>query len=362
MSPLFLLRYALAATLFHPLEGVLFGDWLRLLRREGFRVAPWRWPRAAWVTAWSLGNSLAARRVAREFGAAIEATEVKAPVFVLGHYRGGTTYLHELLMLDPRFASPTRFRAYNPSTFLATERWLAPLIEPLMLPRRVQEDEIALMVRTGLSPYMEWVFPRTKVGHRRDLRLRGPGAGGLSEWSAALTAFLKALTLRDGRTLVLKSPPHTARIGAILRAFPDARFVHIRRDPYAVYVSTVGLLRAVPPVFRLGFGPRAVDSGAVLDGYVEMYDAYFEERDLIPPGRLVEIAYEDLERDPVGQVRAVYEGLALGEFEGARPALEAYLGTIAGYRKNRHPALDSETRLRVAGRWSRCFDAWGYPR
>ncbi len=93
-----------------------------------------------------------------------------------------------------------------------------------------------------------------------------------------------------------------------------------------------------------------------------MYDAYFADRDLIPPGRLVEVAYEDLERDPVGQVRSVYDGLSLGEFEAFRPALETYLASIAGYRKNRHPALDDATRRRVADACSRSFDAWGYPR
>jgi len=359
---LFALRLLLARTLVHPLEGVTFGDWARILRREGFRVAFRWWPRALWITGLSVGNSVAAATARRRFGAAIASARVERPVFILGHYRSGTTYLHELLALDPRFASPDRFQTFNPRAFLATESWLKPLVEPFMLPRRVQEDEVGLMVLTGLSPYMDWCFPRSRVGYGRYLTLRDAPAGEVAAWSEALEFFLKSLTARHGRPIILKSPPHTGRVRMILEVFPDARFVHIRRDPYAVFSSTLGLLRALPPAFRLQAGPRGVDVEAVLRTYAEMYDAYFADRSLVPAGQLVEVAYEDLERDPLGQLRAVYDGLALGDFGPARPAIEAYLASIAGYRKNRNPAIDDATRARIAGAWSRCFDAWGYPR
>jgi hypothetical protein len=357
-----LFRFLLAQTLVHLLEGVTFGDWLRLLRRERFRVDPICWTRALWISALSVWNSVAARAVERRYGAAIAATRVIAPIFILGHYRSGTTFLHDLMVTDRRFASPSRFQAFNPRTFLGTESWLAPIVEPFMLLRRVQEDEIAYLVLTQLSPYMDWCFPRSRVGYDRYLTFRDADPAEVAAWSSALVGFLKALTLKTGRPLILKSPPHTARVRLILEQFPDARFVHIRRDPYAVFVSTVGLLKAVRPIFRLQRGPRQIDVEAVLRTYTTMYDAYFADRALIPPGQLVEVAYEDLERDPMGQLRTIYDGLALGDFEAVRPAIEAYLATIGGYRKARYPALDDATRRRIAEAWSRNFETWGYPR
>ncbi len=359
---LFYLRYLLAMTLVHPLEGVTYRDWLDLLRRERYRVSPLRWPRALWITAMSLANSAAARRVERRHGAAIEAARVVAPVFILGHYRSGTTFLHEVLASDPRFASPNRYQTFNPSTFLGTERWRGRLVEPFMLPRRVQEDEVAYLVLTRLSPYMDWVFPRSPTGYARTLTFKGADPAESASWKAALVRFLKTLTVKYERPLILKSPPHTARARLILDAFPDARFIHIRRDPYAVFVSTVGLLKAVRPVFRLQGGPREIDTDAVLATYREMYDAYFDDRESIPPGQLVEVVYEEFEREPIAGLRAIYEGLAMGDFEEARPGFEAYLATVAGYRKNRHPKLDDATRAKVAEACSRSFDAWGYPR
>ena len=359
---IFLLRYFLAVSLVHLLEGVTFGDWVRLLRRERFRISPRRWPRALWITGMSLGNSVLARRVERRFGAAVRAAKVDAPVFILGHYRSGTTYLHELLSLDDRFASPSRFQTFNPHTFLSTDRWLKPLVEPFMLPRRVQEDEVAHLVLTQLSPYLDWCFPRSPTGYGRYLTFRDAAPEEAAAWCAGVKSFLQALTLQTGKPLVLKSPTHTARVRLLLQTFPDARFVHIHRDPYKVFISTIGLLKAIQPVFRLQGGPRAVDVDEVLRVYTEMYEAYFYDRALIPTGQLVEIAYEDLARDPVGQVRSIYESLSLGAFEPFRPALDAYLVTQAGYRKTRHPQLDAALKARIAAAWSRTFDAWGYPR
>jgi omega-hydroxy-beta-dihydromenaquinone-9 sulfotransferase len=99
----------------------------------------------------------------------------------------------------------------------------------------------------------------------------------------------------------------------------------------------------------------------VLSTYTIMYDAYFTDRARIPSGQLVEIAYEDLQRDPIGQLRSIYDGLSLGEFDAIRLEMESYVASIASYKKNRHPALDDATRRRVAEAWSRNFEAWGYP-
>ncbi len=218
----FLLRYLLAVSLVHLLEGVTFGDWVRLLRRERFRISPWRWPRAVWITGMSLGNSVLARRVERRWGAAIRATNVEAPVFILGHYRSGTTYLHELLSLDPRFASPSRFQTFNPRTFLNSERWLKPLVEPFMLPRRVQEDEVAYLVLNQLSPYLDWCFPRSATGYARYLTFHDAAPEEAARWCDGVKYFLQALTLHTGKPLILKSPPHTARVRWLLKTFPNA--------------------------------------------------------------------------------------------------------------------------------------------
>ena len=367
------LKDFIARHVFHPLQGMNLGEWWALLRRHRFAIDLKHSPRALVQTVASAANSVNARIERVRFGKRIDATEIRAPLFILGHYRSGTTHLHNLLSLDPQFAAPTFFQSLNPHTFLSTERFAAPIADKLVARRRYQdemalgvgmpsEDEFALCAMTGLSPYMGWCFPGDGCPYDRYLTFRGVPDEEVARWRHALTTLLKKLTLKHGRPLVLKSPPHTARLRLLLGLFPDARFVHIHRDPYIVFRSTRHLIRVVQPLYHLRDGPIQDSDDRIISVYAEMYDAFFEERDLIPEGRLCEVAFEDLERDPVGVVGSIYESLGLSGFEGLRPRLEGYLGSIAGYRKNRHADLSEPLRHRIADEWGRSFDEWGYVR
>ena len=165
------LKDFIARHVFHPLQGMTLGDWWSLLRRHRFAIDPQHWPRALVQTAVSPPTRSPPGSSGGGSGGGSTPTQVQAPLFILGHYRSGTTHLHNLLALDPQFAAPTFFQALNPHTFLTTERWAAPVADRLVVRRRYQdevalgagvpsEDEIALGTMTGLSPYLGWYFPR----------------------------------------------------------------------------------------------------------------------------------------------------------------------------------------------------------
>jgi omega-hydroxy-beta-dihydromenaquinone-9 sulfotransferase len=156
-----------ARHVFHPLQGMTLGDWWALLRRHRFAIDLQNSPRALVQIAFSASNSVNARIERWRCGRQIEAARVEAPLFILGHYRSGTTHLHNLLALDPQFAAPTLFQVFNPHTFLTTARLAAPVADSIIARRRYQdemaqgagmpsEDEFALCTMTGLSPYMAW--------------------------------------------------------------------------------------------------------------------------------------------------------------------------------------------------------------
>src|SRR5262249_10786245 len=137
------LKDFLARHVFHPLQGMGLGDWMSLLRRHRFAIDLRHWPRTLVQTAVGASNSVNARIERGRFGRRIEAARVEAPLFILGHYRSGTTHLHNLLALDPRFAAPTLFQVFNPHTFLSIERFAAPVVDRLIVRRRYQ-DEMAM--------------------------------------------------------------------------------------------------------------------------------------------------------------------------------------------------------------------------
>jgi hypothetical protein len=355
------------------LSGISLGDWLRLLWENRFRVAPRYWPKAACTTLAALANSPLRWLETLVHGRCVAAQEVPPPLFILGHWRSGTTYLHRLLAADSRFACLSAVQAARPHDFLLTEWALLKLVG--LFPRRATrgtdnvawhprvpvESEMALCRTTFLSPTMSQVFPHRAAHYDRYLTFRGVPAREVRRWQAAFLRLARKLTYRCRRPLLFKAPPNTARVRLLLETFPGARFVHVHRDPYSVYQSTLRLRQLLPRMFAFQKLDPARLHERILRQYREMYEAFFAERDLVPAGRLAEVAFADLAKDPLGRMRRVYRELDLPDFEVARPALEKYVASLAGYRRNEHPALAPEVRADVAREWRRCFEEWKYP-
>jgi hypothetical protein len=353
--------------------GITFGTWLRLLREQNFAIDPSCLPRAVAITLQSLKNSAHGFMESRRFGPLLKDVEVSPPLFILGHFRAGTTHLHQLLAQDRRFAFPNMYQTSFPHTFLTTEQRDSPLLSFFLPPQRPmdnvewtlaspQEDEFALCTATLRSPCLAWVFPRRRERFEKYLTFRRVAQTEIDQWRAAFELFLKKLSWKYQRPLVLKSPPHTGRIGLLLEMFPQARFVHIRREPYTVFQSSRRTFRMMLDWNGLQRPSQDGLDDWVLRQYREMYDAYFEQRTLISEGSLHEMSFEDLERDPMAALRGAYEALHLPAFEEVESDLRRYVDSLDGYRKNEFPELPKELKTRIAKEWSRCFEEWGYPR
>lgn len=352
------------------LAGVTIGEWLRLLLDNCFNIPPRYWPRACLITTCSIGNSIS--RVCEDmlYARRIATKSIESPLFVLGIWRSGTTHLQNLFAVDRRFATPNWFEVCYPHSFLTTERFVARPAGFFLPKRRLQdevrlgfdqpsEDEFALCGMTGLSPMLSWTFPKRSDHYDRYLTFRNVDCDEVERWKAALLTFARKLAWKYRKPLVLKSPCHTARIRLLLEMFPDAKFVHIRRDPHAVLRSAVRMHYHIAEY--IGLQRPAIDvEGRTIRQYRETYDAFFEQKDLIPAGRLHELRYEDLESDPIGQMRACYESLDLSSFDEVEDELRRYVATLIGYRKNVHAELDPATRQQIATDCRRCFDSWGY--
>ena len=353
--------------------GITFGDWMRLLWENGFRVHPRCWPKAVSATLCSLGNTPLRWLEHWLYDRRLAAQPIQPPLFVLGHFRNGTTHLHNLLAVDRRFAYPRASQVVMPHNFLLAERVMSA-VGSFLLPRTrfgvdnmalrpdsPSEEESALGLMTGCSPYLGWMFPERAEHYGRYLTFRDVPAQEVERWKAAYVALVKKLSWKDERPLVLKSPPNTCRIRLLLEVFPDAKFVHIHRDPYVVYQSTMHLMVCALRMHSFQRPNLADLHGRVIRQYQTMYEVFFEERDLIPAGRYCEVAFEELEADPVGQMRRVYQELDLPDFAVVEPQLEEYVRSLAGYSKNRFPDLTADVRSEISDAWQRCFAEWGYP-
>jgi hypothetical protein len=352
-------------------EGCEFIAWLRLLVRNRFAV---HWSClyiAAVVSIVSTLHSVLKLMQETFLGPRIRRTPIRqAPVFIIGHWRTGTTLLHELLILDPRHTYPTTYECLEPNHFLLTEKLLTRLLRflsPSHRPMdnmaagwdRPQEDEFALCMMGQPSPYSKIAFPNRPPADPLSVDLEGLSPLRLASWKRAFRGFLQRLTFKDPRRLILKSPTHTCRIRTLLELFPDARFVHMMRDPYVVFPSTVRLWKTLWKVH--GLQPPSYDDleEYVFNNFTHLYDRLEAGRRLIDPARFHELRYEDLVRDPFGEMRKLYAHLGLGEYHKVQPLFQRYLARVAGYQTNKYEH-NHELHARIQQRWGEVIRRYGY--
>jgi hypothetical protein len=356
----------------HVWDGCDLFAWLRLILRNDLRIAPAHWWLAVLITFLSLGHTLLRWVQDAWYGSRLDRVPIRHhPLFIIGHWRTGTTLLHEMLILDERHTYPNTYECLEPNHFLLTEkkfkRWfwfLMPARRPMdNMPAgwdRPQEDEFALCMMGQPSPYLTFAFPNQPPQDPEALDLDGLPPRRRQQWKDAFLRFLRHLTYKDPRRLVLKSPTHTCRIPALLELFPDARFVHIVRDPYVVFPSTVNLWKALYTTQGLQKPTFAGLEEHVFNTFTHLYARLESSKPLLAPNRFHELRYEDLIADPIGQMRRLYEQLELGGFEEFLPRLKGFLDASSGYKTNRYPNLAPQLHAEITRRWGHVIRQYGY--
>ena len=355
----------------HMWEGCDFFAWMRLLAHNRFAVHWGYLYVAVIVTCVSVFHTLLRWLQNLVYGDRIKRTQIQvAPLFIIGHWRTGTTWLHELLILDERHTCPNTYECLEPNHFLLTERLLTRWLSFLMPSHRPmdnmaagwdrpQEDEFALCMMGQPSPYLRIAFPNRPTPYPESLDQEGMSPRALASWKKTFLHFLQCLTFRDPRRLVLKSPTHSCRIKTLLELFPDACFVHIVRDPYVVFPSTVHMWKSLCEAHGLQKPTFAGLEEDIFDIFTHLYDRLEEGKALVAPSRFHELRYEDLARDPVGELRRLYDHLHLGAFDQLLPRLKQYLSKTSGYQTNRYELLP-EQRAEIRRRWGGVIRRYGY--
>ena len=355
-------------TLWH---GMDFFAWLRLLRKNRFAIDWNQAPTAVMVTLFSVGNTLLRGVQYLIFDRQIRATKVQTPIFIIGHYRTGTTLLHELLSLDERFTYPTTYECFSPNHFLITESIVSKYLG-FMIPRRrlqdnmrqgwerPQEDESALLNLGAPTPYARCAFPNQPNPYPGSDDLDGLTERERRNWMRTLDYFLKQVTYLRPKPIVLKSPLHTCRVQHLLEMFPEARFIYTVRDPRDVFPSTLKLWKVVYQ--NQAFQAPHCDGLEewVLSVFNQMHESAERARSIVPEKQFTQMRYEDLVANPISELQRVYAHLGLGELGSAAESIEQYFDRHRSYKKNQH-LLSDEQREEVTRSTRAYLDQHGYP-
>lgn len=297
--------------------------------------------------------------------------ENEPPVFIIGHWRSGTTHLHYIMARDPQFAFLTNYQAFLLNVSLIGRTWLKVLLTPLMPNKRPQdnvkmtpdepaEEEQPFTNHSSRSGMQSFFFPKNTKYHERYHLFQGIKPWQKRKWRVDYTFLLKTISYVNGKKrLVLKNPHNTSRVKELLELFPNAKFVFIHRHPYDIFLSTRHhYKKVISTQFLQEFSEEETEE-RILYFFETMLPKYLAERHLIPAGNLVEVSYDELDRQPMETVQKIYETLQLPNRDTAYPAIQTYLDTVKNYEKNQFE-LEERVKEQVRRRWDFAFREWGY--
>ena len=307
----------------------------------------------------------------RRYGKRIDASERPVdPIFIIGHWRTGTTYLHQLLGCDPEMITPTLFQVAMPDSFISSYRYYSPILKKILIKQRPmdrvkigvdepQEDEYALFRITGFSPLEKAVFPCKKEYFLLECPSFLPSEPELNEWGKNLIDFYKKIKMINGKRIVSKNPFNSLRISELVKLFPDCRFIHIHRHPFDVVPSTIYMWEIVQKQNCLNKNHVRPTLDHVIAVYDKMLQTINEQLSELPSNKYYVLRFEEFEKNPVSSLRSIYAAFGLPFTLTFENNLHDYIGSLNGYRKNEFH-LTPEDKEKIRSGMKKHMEHFGY--
>lgn len=361
----------------HPLSGTFPNNLFKIFSNYGVET-PYL-PRAA-VTSLMCGACIPLHLInLPRLLPKLNATQITTPpIFIVGHWRSGTTYLHQLLTQDPRFACVSLLQCLSPDC-PSSDYFLRPLLK-LLVPktRRIdnvqisldapQEEDFHMSCLSINSYHHAYYFPK-QIRSLFEKYVLFENFSDHDQVQKAKQAWIKnylyvlrhALTHSgEDSTLLLKDPSNTARISDLLELFPDAKFIHLYRNPYHIFPSTKNLHRK----FQKDYAFQSIDESVlekhILYIYQRLMGRFFEQESKIPQGNLIHVRYEELETNPLQEVKRIYGELGISNFDGVSSNFEQHIRNQKHYQKNRYRTLTRQEIDTIYQHWNFTIDRWQY--
>ena len=327
---------------------------VRLILRHRMSLRPKYLMRALFLAQGSIWSSLFAHLEKRRNGQWLQnATPPLDPIFIIGHWRTGTTYLHQLLNLDPHLTAPTLYQCSYPESFICSRSYAEPILSHFIKGRRPMdnvsvgldephEDEYALYRLTGFSPLSKLVFPKTKQYFLLDDDDFLPPPEERALWEQSLVSFVAKIKAATGKRPVLKNPFHCLRIPILLRLFPEAKFIEIHRDPLTVIPSTINMWNIIGRQNALNGNWCEPPIGEVISVFERISHQIRIDLDSVPKERRSALVFEVFEKDPIGEIERIYQNFGMDFCTAFRDNLNAFMCNNAGYKKNTYTLTENQ--------------------
>jgi len=297
---------------------------------------------------------------------AILQERIDAPLVVVGMFRAGTTFLSKLLDQDPGNRALLRWEAADSVP--------PPSSESYRSGPRVDAANAAIDMLESLNPQMKIVHHEDAEGPTECITLLGQDFKSLT-WEAMANVptygeWLLGADYRSAydyhRTVLqvlqsggrrgawtLKSPNHAIALNALNETYPDARLVLLHRDPTVLCASACSLISTLTGTFS-----DADHTAYIAEHWTQMLTESIDRIEafrLAHPGKIVDVQYADLVRDPLGTVETLYAACDREFDDRARAGLSASVDAnpkgrfgTHGYRLEDYGLRADELRERFA--------------
>lgn len=307
---------------------------------------------------------------------------LKRPVVIVGPMRSGTTRLHRLLASDHRFSHMRSFETISPVPRLDFEDVLAGrkqdfrpiLAKRIMRVARLANPRTLSIHPTGpMEPEEELgLLVASMYGMKHEAQWHVPSYAQWCEGCDATPAYAYlADQLRligwsqqasELRPWILKTPQHMLDLPALLNVFPDARLIFTHRDPQQVVGSAASLAWNQTIIYSDHADPHRIGQEWLRKSHLQV-ERMMKARESIPAERMIDVQYDDMDRDWRGTMERVYRFLDLS-IEPAVPAMEDYLERAKDLKRHPHRyslEMFGLTAGEVRGRMGDYIDRYNVP-
>nr|VFJ76384.1 MAG: Sulfotransferase family protein [Candidatus Kentron sp. FW] len=275
--------------------------------------------------------------------------EIESPIFILGFPRSGTTLLHNLFASDTA-NRPIRLwemhypyaedeedivKAMEETRALADEAYrVAPGLADIYPGLKAEwPGECSWLFRNCFST-LDYGFNHFIPGYVQWLLFRD-----MTEDYRYFHKQLQAiLSLRPGGPLVLKDPLHLWHLPELLKTFPDARVIHLHRDPREMVPSGISLFRTAP------VGEATIRSvPEIVDYYLNILTVGLERmlvsRARLPREHFIDLGYRELVANPEAAMEKLYAELGMDFSPRSRAGVRQWLSEGSKHTGKHHYQL-----------------------
>ncbi len=300
----------------------------------------------------------------------------KDPIFIIGFFRTGTTYLHLMFAKDKNLGYMSNLEGYTPNFYLSFEKMSRDLLQASLPPTRPMdnvpllldepiEEEYAVGAKSIYSIYNALIWPKKFDYFSKFLTFEDCSSCDINKWEETYHRALQKVTFKKGgKQLVLKNPPNAFKIKYLLKMYPKAKFIYTYRNPYTLFTSMYKFWLKTCEIFSVQ--DFVNDYGKIKDGFLRLFNESLkklaETKDLIPLENYIEIKYEDFVENPVSHMKKIYKKFKIDGYEEAEPKfIEHYNNQQKGYVANEWDIRDDVIE-EVNKHWNVYREKFGYTR